>query len=140
MTGNHILLNFRDKHPFLYRQVVCWERVEEQPLRLRIKLNDGHEIIYDDVTGNIITPRHCRKYDKTYSLSVGEWRTEFSKRLIDQMEYRMVDQAALAAKTGMSEASISRYVSGLMIPRADVITELAKALNCTPNHLIDFYE
>jgi len=44
-------------------------------------------------------------------------------------------QRELAEKTGMTETSISRYVSGIRIPRATECIEIAKVLGCKAEDL-----
>lgn len=45
-------------------------------------------------------------------------------------------QRDLALSTGLTEAAISRYVSGAREPRAVTIAKIAKALDVTPQELL----
>jgi transcriptional regulator with XRE-family HTH domain len=41
-------------------------------------------------------------------------------------------------KIGVTEAALSRYVSGKRVPKATTIAKMAKVLNCDVNYLINF--
>lgn len=54
-----------------------------------------------------------------------------SERLQLIMKLRGVKQADLARLTGISRGAISNYVLGRYEPKSDIISKLAKALNCS---------
>ena len=54
-----------------------------------------------------------------------------SKRLKEAMQLRQMKQADLARATGLAKGGISNYVTGRYEPKSDVISKLAKALNCS---------
>lgn len=54
-----------------------------------------------------------------------------SKRLKEAMTIKNMRQADLAKATGLGKGGISNYVVGRYEPKADVISKLAKALNCS---------
>lgn len=54
-----------------------------------------------------------------------------STRLQQIMTQRQVKQADLARMTGISRGAISNYVLGRYEPKSDIISKLAKALNCS---------
>lgn len=54
-----------------------------------------------------------------------------SKRLKEAMQIRKLKQADLARITGLAKGGISNYVTGRYEPKSDVISKLAKALNCS---------
>ena len=56
------------------------------------------------------------------------------KRLLIEND---LNQAELAKKTGLSEATISRYINGSRLPAARVTSKLTKALNCSYNDLFE---
>ena len=47
-----------------------------------------------------------------------------------------LSQKQLAEKTGLTEAGISRYISGQRLPRLDILLKIAAALDCTVNYLL----
>ena len=54
-----------------------------------------------------------------------------SDRLKEAMSLRQMKQADLARATGLAKGGISNYVMGRYEPKSDVISKLAKALNCS---------
>lgn len=54
-----------------------------------------------------------------------------SERLKEAMNIKNMRQADLAKATGLGKGGISNYVVGRYEPKADVISKLAKALNCS---------
>lgn len=54
-----------------------------------------------------------------------------SERLKEAMRVKHMRQADLAKATGLSKGGISNYVVGRYEPKADIISKLAKALNCS---------
>ena len=60
----------------------------------------------------------------------------FGDRLRKVMEEKDVTAAELAARTGISRATISRYLSGAFVPKQQRTYALAVALNVDPAYLI----
>ena len=54
-----------------------------------------------------------------------------SHRLREAMRVKHMKQADLARATGLSKGGISNYVTGRYEPKSDIISKLAKALNCS---------
>ena len=61
---------------------------------------------------------------------------EFGRRLASLLERSQMTQRELAAVTGLTEAAVSRYISGVREPRAVTIAKIAKALDATPQELL----
>lgn len=68
------------------------------------------------------------------------WRrtSTTSKRLKEAMESAHMKQADLARATGLSKGGISNYVIGRYEPKSDIISKLAKALNCSEMWLMGY--
>ena len=64
---------------------------------------------------------------------MGEWKksSTTAKRLQEAMDIANMKQADLARATGLSKGGISNYVIGRYEPKSDIISKLAKALNCS---------
>ena len=62
--------------------------------------------------------------------------SEFIKRVKELMERDQISQKELAKLSGISESSISRYLSGSKEPRMDILTNIAKVFNVTTSYLI----
>ena len=59
-----------------------------------------------------------------------------SKQIKKQLEKNNMSQRELAEKTGITEVTISRYVSSERVPKATKIVKIAKALNCSCDYLL----
>ena len=64
---------------------------------------------------------------------MGKWdkNSTTAKRLQEAMDIANMKQADLARATGLSKGGISNYVTGRYEPKSDIISKLAKALNCS---------
>ena len=64
---------------------------------------------------------------------MGNWTktSNTSDRLKEAMADCNMKQADLARATGLSKGGISNYVTGRYEPKSDIISKLAKALNCS---------
>ena len=61
---------------------------------------------------------------------------EFGRRLANLLERNHMTQRDLAAMTGLTEAAVSRYISGTREPRAITVAKISKALGATPQELL----
>lgn len=61
----------------------------------------------------------------------------FSKKLRAYMEAFQMSQKDLSKKMGVSEASVSNWVKGVKVPRADKIDRLCVIFKCNRADLID---
>lgn len=62
---------------------------------------------------------------------------DFSTKLKDIIESRGITQAWLAEKTGATEATISRYLSGVHKPNLEIVARIAQALNVSIDYIMD---
>ena len=60
----------------------------------------------------------------------------FIERVRSLMKEKNMSQKELAEKAGITEASMSKYLSGERTPRVDVIVNLANALETTTDYLL----
>lgn len=67
-----------------------------------------------------------------------EWRERFANKLSYMIQKRGCTQSEFAEEVGMSEVTLSRYVQGHRIPKANILADLARALDCDPSDLIYF--
>lgn len=73
-------------------------------------------------------------------MSEYEWLMFFSDSLYDLMKKRKISQRELAERTGLSDATISKYINGVQIPKITAAINLAIALDCTLDELANFDE
>lgn len=57
-------------------------------------------------------------------------------RIKPMLEKRGMTQRDLAHKIGVTEVSISRYISGERMPKANIVVYIADALNTTTDYLL----
>lgn len=60
----------------------------------------------------------------------------FASKLRGQLAEKNMRQCDLAAAVGLSTATIVSYCRGHSTPKAEVVAEMAKALDCDPNTLL----
>lgn len=67
-----------------------------------------------------------------------EWLAIFGVNLMDMLEEAKMTQRDLADATGLSEASICKYIQGHQMPGVRALVNIANALNCSIDELADF--
>lgn len=67
-----------------------------------------------------------------------QWMQCFSKKLRELLDYTNMTQTDLAIESGLSNATISNYINCVKMPKVTAIVNLAYALNCSIEDLIDF--
>ncbi len=98
---------------------------------LFVEFSDGKKYYYDGFIGsNRLIP-----YTEN-NLSQEEWNFEFRMRLKQQIERRFINQENLAEKLHSTQAMISRYINGDVIPTPYRIYQLACAIGCEYKDLI----
>lgn len=73
-------------------------------------------------------------------MSEQEWLQMFSSNLASLLSENWMTQVDLAEESGISRATISKYINGTQMPKASAIVNLAYALHCDVSDLIDFGE
>lgn len=58
-------------------------------------------------------------------------------KILQLMKEQKINQKQLAEKASITEASLSKYLSGNRTPRIDVLVKIAKALDTSVNFLLD---
>ncbi len=58
------------------------------------------------------------------------------KHILRKCQERKISQKELAVMTGLTEAGISRYISGQRLPRLDILLSIAEALRCSVDYLL----
>lgn len=121
--------NFVIYFPSISNHVIRWKVC--RPYILELEMDDGRICEYNDLMHSI---RNVKEYDDTEE----RWLFEFSLRLDELMMQRGYNQFTLSDDTGISQASISKYLNRQVMPSAYVAVKLAKALDCSLDDLIMF--
>ena len=61
----------------------------------------------------------------------------FGQRLLNLLQKQGITQKELADRINTTEATLSRYVSGDRVPKADTLANIATALHTTSDYLLD---
>ena len=60
----------------------------------------------------------------------------FGQRLLNLLQKQGITQKELADRINTTEATLSRYVSGDRVPKADMLANIATALHTTSDYLL----
>lgn len=71
------------------------------------------------------------------SISKRAWMAKFSANLAGLMEERDISQKNLAMKAHITQAALSRYINMRRIPDSVSVINIARALDCDIEDLID---
>ncbi len=67
-----------------------------------------------------------------------EWLDTFGDNLQDMLDDARMSRRELADETGISVSTICRYINKQTVPNIFAIINIAYALNCSVDDLIDF--
>ncbi|WP_407450026.1 helix-turn-helix domain-containing protein [Fibrobacter sp.] len=115
---------FKMHFPVIEETVVSCRKRSNQELIL--DLSDGISISYYDRDNSI-----HRLPNPNEPLTVDDYKIEFGRRLYRMMDERHVTQEWLAAATGITQHTISDYVTGKVSPSYYNVDKIAKALGCS---------
>lgn len=73
-------------------------------------------------------------------MSESEWMDIFSNNLKELLDNRNYTQRDLAVETGIHETTISRYINKQLMPGVKTLLNIAYALDCSLDDLMDFGE
>lgn len=130
------LMNLQTNYPDVYKNMVEYHHDSACKYRLILTMNDGSRIVYNDMLGTVSDPR-LNRYNPA-PLTEEEWNMEFASRLTEIMQTKRWTQASLADATGISQGMIGKYVRGESIPSIRNLVKMTKAMNYSPEDLIDF--
>lgn len=118
--------------PFVKDQIVDWFHIDR--FMIGAHLIDGTFDTYDGI-------ERCGTHYKSYEdyLKPAEndqkWKLRFARNLYRKMCMAGYTQEELAQETGISTATMSRYMNGTAMPTVRKLMKIADALNCTLNDL-----
>ncbi len=61
---------------------------------------------------------------------------DFGRKLQSLLLKNNISQRKLATMVGVTEAAVSRYINNLQMPRPDILSEIATALDTTTDYLL----
>lgn len=125
------------------RKCQSWaeQAVEYRPKHehsIRVTLDNGDNVDYNIRTDSF---KYNSANDKEKigpkDISDSECRNTFAYNLVDRMRTKGFGQASLAEKTGLSTATINKYINKLATPTITNLIRIAKALDCDVEDLIE---
>lgn len=122
--------DFEHRFPWLFKRMKSFEEYDDD--RVFIGLSDGKTMLYDNFMHEL---KEVKRFDDINELTEEEWRIGFSKLLRKQISSKNITQYELANKLGVSEMTISRYVTGRCLPSVYIINKLVRVLKCKPEDL-----
>lgn len=72
------------------------------------------------------------------AMSEVEWIDVFGDNLVDMLKDAKMTQKELAEEARVSNATISNYIHKKQMPNTRALVNIAYALNCSLNDLMDF--
>ena len=72
------------------------------------------------------------------AMSEVEWIDVFGDNLVDMLKDARMTQKELAEEARVSNATISNYIHKKQMPNTRALVNIAYALNCSLNDLMDF--
>lgn len=126
--------DFKMYWPFEVENVKDYQPRGERGIRINMK--DGKSYDYDDISHGL---RPVRNYSPTKigDITDESCRKSFSYRVTDLMHMRGFTQQTLSEFTGISQASISKYLNGKVTPSVAALRKISYALKCTMDELVD---
>lgn len=131
-TIDYLINNLRCYDRDLYESAICFEEVG--PFELMIYCKDGSKVRYDDFNGDWF-----KWYPSDYDInkrSEEQIIQDFQWRLKRTMTLRCIGQAQLAEMSGLSQKTISNYLTGKSMPDILKLNKLARALDVDVAELI----
>ena len=99
-------------------------------------LEDGRRYLYDELIDKAYDL--TRYSDISSKLSKDDIKNEMSRKLQKMLLVKHLTQKEIAERLKVSQNTISNYMRGKQIPDIAMMHELADALECDVNYLIDF--
>ena len=122
---DYLIHNLKCYDRALYESAIRFEEVG--PFELMIFCEDGSRVHYDNFNGDWF-----KYYPSDYDInkrSEEQIIQDFQWRFKRTMTLRLIGQAQLAERSGISQATISNYLTGKSMPDILKLNKLARALD-----------
>lgn len=132
-SNSEILIEqFRLYFPDLYDRAIDWWK--SGPYYITFLLDNNDRIEFDGSNNSI---RWVRKIDRC--VDNDEFRKEIGRNIKKFITYKGLNQQEISDKVGITQAMLSRYITGTSIPGVDKLNRLANVLDCRVGDLIGDY-
>ena len=131
---NEIYKDFIARHPYYERSVS--KCLPKNTNSIRVVLKDGRKVDYN------IRTHTCREVPEFYDACKDDVTDEycrdiFASNLIELMKMKGFTQPELSKRTGLSVATISKYMKKQATPTITSLEKIAYALNCSRDDLME---
>lgn len=119
-----VLINqFKLYYPDFYNNAIDWWK--SGPYHITFLLDNNDRVEFD---GSDNTIRWSRSAD--LFTDNDEYKKEIGRNIKKFMTYRGLNQQEVSEQIGITQAMLSRYITGSSMPRLDKLNHLAHVLNC----------
>ena len=101
-------------------------------------MQNGDKIVYDEINDVFTTYISSMFEGANDILPMNVWMKEFSRKLKRTLLVRHMNQGELAARIGVGQGTVSKYVRGVSVPSGYIIRAMEKVLNLEPGYLSNF--
>ena len=101
-------------------------------------MQNGDKIVYDEINDVFTTYISSMFDDENDILPMNVWMKEFSRKLKRTLLIRHINQGELAARIGIGQGTVSKYVRGVSVPSGYIIRTMEKVLKLEPGYLSNF--
>lgn len=125
----HEIEEFKNFYPTYGQMIEEFKKVDID--LVRVKLTDGRIGYFNTIS---------YYFDLVYMVGFSyekAWRYAFKTLLANRMDYKYMSQSDLSKASGISQGTISGYLSGRKMPSTVSIVKLAKALGVKSSYFTD---
>lgn len=101
-------------------------------------MQNGDKIVYDEINDVFTTYISSMFEGANDILPMNVWMKEFSRKLKRTLLVRHMNQGELAARIGVGQGTVSKYVRGVSVPSSYTVRAMEKVLNLEPGYLSNF--
>lgn len=125
---------FEHEHPYLSEHIIDWYPSANS--EIVVTVDNGSKYKYDFQTGRI-SQLYSKHDDPDDYLDEDIWRIDFAANLYHRMRRGGFVRESLAEATGITSATIGRYLNGQSTPSAHSLYKIARALKCSVSELME---
>lgn len=134
MTIEEMLLeDFEKRCPWMYKKLDGHYYDETRRHEIRLYMNDGYKYVYDSLDK---CPHPIVEFKSIRELNDVQFLKGFSDKVHSQLRKNRMVQYELAKAAGISERTLSRYLTYRSIPSINTVYRIAEILNCTVDDLM----
>lgn len=123
----NLLRNLEAYDPTLYEHMESYRQISN--FELVVVRDDGRKYLYDDMLHGF-----RRLADDSDNMTEEQVKREFGRRLKQMLNIKGMTQKELSEAIGVSQISLSKYITGDAAPSFPKVDKIAKVLNCSVDY------